>query len=66
MNKLTEMLKVDRDYFQRCMNSALDYDCNKSLITYCNKSLLTYYSTLLKYIDSLMTRMGVQVKEGGK
>ena len=56
MNKLIEMLKADRAYFQQCMFRAVEYDSSDAL--------LTYYSNILTYIDLLIARVDAFINGG--
>lgn len=49
LNKLIEMLKRDRNWYEVQKDVALDYDSSDAL--------MTYYLTILAYIDSLIARI---------
>ena len=54
LNELIEMIKVDRNYYQQCLLRAVAYDSGDTVIT--------RYVNLLKYIDSLITRIEIGSK----
>ena len=49
LNEIIEMLKRNRGYYQEFLSIAIANDSSDALIT--------YYSTILKYIDSLIARI---------
>jgi hypothetical protein len=49
LEKLIEMLKADRSYYQKWKNFGIANDISNAMII--------YYTTILTYINSLITRI---------
>jgi hypothetical protein len=55
LNEIIEMIKKDCRYYEECKSIAIAYGSSDEL--------MAYYSTILAYIDSVITRIKEEIEQ---